>query len=161
MLLCSWQSYIKETTTTTTTLRKCPYDHRLTNKAYLSAVTVTNIFRSFYLQDGGKNQLALTVSECCLIKLLPYKNVKSCFWILKKRTYSFRGLLITPVFNTQWPKVSTGKRPTSNILLCNNISVITQLSAPEVTTLWRYTNLLIIIIIIINISFQKPVVWKY
>jgi len=39
-------------------LRKCPYDHRLTNKAYLSAVTVTNIFRSFYLQDGGKNQLA-------------------------------------------------------------------------------------------------------
>ena len=39
-------------------LRKCPYDHWLTNKAYLSAITVTNIYRSFYLQDGGKNQLA-------------------------------------------------------------------------------------------------------
>jgi len=39
-------------------LRKCPYDHRLTNKAYLSAVTVTDISRSFYLQDGGKKQLA-------------------------------------------------------------------------------------------------------
>jgi len=33
--------------------RKCPYDHRL-NKAYLSAITVTNISKSFYLQDGGK-----------------------------------------------------------------------------------------------------------
>ena len=26
-------------------LRKCPYDHWLTNKAYLSAIAVTNIFR--------------------------------------------------------------------------------------------------------------------
>ena len=38
-------------------LRKCPYDHWLTNKAYLSAITVTNISKSFYLQHGGKNQL--------------------------------------------------------------------------------------------------------
>jgi len=41
------------------------------------------------------------------------------FWILKKnvkkRTHSFRGRLITPVFNTQLPKVSSGKSPTSNI----------------------------------------------
>jgi len=29
-----------------------------TNKAYLSAITVTNISHRFYLQDGGKNQLA-------------------------------------------------------------------------------------------------------
>ena len=52
------------------------------------------------------------------------KNVKShVFWILKKnvkkRTYSFTGHLITPGFNTQLPKVSTGKSPTSNILLRN------------------------------------------
>jgi len=33
----------------------------------------------------------------------------------KKRKYSFRGHLITPVFNTKLPKVSTGKSPTSNI----------------------------------------------
>jgi len=39
-------------------LRKCPYDHGLTNKAFLSAITVTNISHNFYLQDGGKNQLA-------------------------------------------------------------------------------------------------------
>jgi len=40
-------------------LRKCPRDHWLRdNEAYLSAVTVTNISKSFYLQDGGKNQLA-------------------------------------------------------------------------------------------------------
>jgi len=29
----------------------------LTNKAYLSAITVTNISRSLYLQNGGKNSL--------------------------------------------------------------------------------------------------------
>jgi len=38
--------------------RKCPYDHWLTNKAYLSAITVTTISPSFYLQDGGKRRLA-------------------------------------------------------------------------------------------------------
>jgi len=31
---------------------------RPTNKAHLSAITVTNISRIFYLQDGCKNQLA-------------------------------------------------------------------------------------------------------
>jgi len=30
----------------------------LPTKAHLSAITVTNISKSFYLQDGGKNQLA-------------------------------------------------------------------------------------------------------
>ena len=30
----------------------------ITNKAYLSAATVTNISQSFYLQDGGKDQQA-------------------------------------------------------------------------------------------------------
>jgi len=33
----------------------------------------------------------------------------------KKHTHSFRGRLITPVFNTQLPKVSSGESPTSNI----------------------------------------------
>jgi len=33
-------------------------DLPFTNEAYLSAVTVTNISQSFYLQDGGKNQVA-------------------------------------------------------------------------------------------------------
>jgi len=28
------------------------------NNAYLSAITVTNIYKSFYLQNGGENQLA-------------------------------------------------------------------------------------------------------
>ena len=30
----------------------------LTKKAHLSAITVTNIYQSFYLQDGGRNQVA-------------------------------------------------------------------------------------------------------
>ena len=54
------------------------------------------------------------------------KNVKShvfLFWKKrkkrKKRTYSFTGHLITPGLNTQLPEVSTGKSPTSNILLRN------------------------------------------
>ena len=33
--------------TESVSLRKCPYDHRLINKAYLSAATVTNISQSF------------------------------------------------------------------------------------------------------------------
>jgi len=33
----------------------------------------------------------------------------------KRRAYIFIGHLITPVFNTQLPKVGTGKSPTSNI----------------------------------------------
>jgi len=32
--------------------------HWLTKKRILSAVTVTNIYQSFYRQNGGKNQLA-------------------------------------------------------------------------------------------------------
>jgi len=39
------------------TLRKCPLDRRLASKAYLSAVTVTIVSRSFCVQDGDKNQL--------------------------------------------------------------------------------------------------------
>jgi len=35
-------------------LRKCPYDHRLTNKAYLSAVTMTNISQSFVYKMAAK-----------------------------------------------------------------------------------------------------------
>ena len=34
--------------------RRCLYDHWFTIEAYLSVVTVTNISKSFYLQDGGK-----------------------------------------------------------------------------------------------------------
>jgi len=56
--------------------KKYPYDHWLTNKAYLSTITVTNISQSFYLQDAGKNHLVdmeqnyITVTPCiCQIKI--------------------------------------------------------------------------------------------
>jgi len=41
-------------------LRKCPNDHWLTNKAYLAPKRCHSDkhFSEFYLQDGGKNQLA-------------------------------------------------------------------------------------------------------
>jgi len=35
-------------------LRKCPYDHWLTKKAYLSAITVTNIYYSFTYKMAAK-----------------------------------------------------------------------------------------------------------
>jgi len=35
-------------------LRKCPHDHWLTNKAYLSAITVTNISKSFTYKMAAK-----------------------------------------------------------------------------------------------------------
>jgi len=44
--------------TESVSLRKCLYAHWLTNKAYLRAIAVANIYQSFYLQDGGKNQVA-------------------------------------------------------------------------------------------------------
>ena len=56
-------------------LRKCPYDHRLANEAYLSAITVTSISQSFYLQDGGKNQLAQIWNKNT--SLSPYNESKT------------------------------------------------------------------------------------
>ena len=60
-------------------LRKRSYDHCLTKKAYSSAITVTNISPSFYLQDGGKistgidmEQNYATVTLCVQILLLTY-----------------------------------------------------------------------------------------
>jgi len=44
-------------------------DVRLTNKAYLSAITVTNISQSIYLQDGTKNQLALIWNKIMSLSL--------------------------------------------------------------------------------------------
>ena len=35
-------------------LRKCPHDYRLTNKAYLRAITVTNICKSFTYEMAAK-----------------------------------------------------------------------------------------------------------
>ena len=55
-----------------------------TNKAYLSAVIMADISQSFYLQDGGKNQLAyiwnkitllsLYVQAYCVAKVLVFKD---------------------------------------------------------------------------------------
>jgi len=50
--------------------RKCPRDHGLTNKAYLSAITVTNIFQSFTYKMAAKStgidreQNYVTVTLC-------------------------------------------------------------------------------------------------
>ena len=41
-------------TTEPSDLRQCPYDHKLTNKAYLSGVTVRNIYESFTHKMAAK-----------------------------------------------------------------------------------------------------------
>ena len=43
-------------------LRKCPHDHYLINKAYISGVTVRTFMRVFP-QNGGENQLAYIWNE--------------------------------------------------------------------------------------------------
>ena len=46
------------------------------NKAYLSAITVTNISKCFYLQDGGKNQLTWIWNKI----MSPSPNVYMCVY---------------------------------------------------------------------------------
>ena len=43
-----------QTKTESDSLRKCPHDHRLTNKAYLSSITVTSISHSFTYKMAAK-----------------------------------------------------------------------------------------------------------
>jgi len=50
-------------------LRKCPYDHLLTN----SAVTVTNISQSLYLQDGKQKSTVIDMEQFYVtVTLSPY-----------------------------------------------------------------------------------------
>ena len=70
--------------------RKCPYDHWLTNKAYSSAVTVTNISWSFYLQAGGKNQLAQIWNKITSLSL--------CVYTVLHKKYPSTFLLVTRIF---------------------------------------------------------------
>ena len=44
-------------------LRKCPCDRRLTNKAYLSAITVTNISRSFLPTRWRKKSTGIDMEQ--------------------------------------------------------------------------------------------------
>jgi len=53
-----------------TDLRLYPYDHYLTNKAYLSDITVRNIYESFTHKMAGENQLAQIWNE--ITSLSPY-----------------------------------------------------------------------------------------
>ena len=81
-----------------------------------------NLRLSNYVDNTGNDRCANSVRENVWNN--SKKRKKSRFWILvkknvKTRMYSFTGHLITSAFNTQLPKVSTGKSLTSNILLGN------------------------------------------
>jgi len=54
-------------------LRKCQHDHCLTNKAYLSAVTVTNIYESFFTYKMAAKSTGIDVEQNYVnVTVLPY-----------------------------------------------------------------------------------------
>ena len=58
-------------------IRKCPYDHWLTNKAYLSAITATSIFRSFTYKMAAKtgwHRYGTKLRHCHLMYTLRHSN---------------------------------------------------------------------------------------
>jgi len=123
-----------------------PLLHHFEYARLLRRLFLTIMFKQDIIHKSGSTQhITMPSQEDQLRKNVcnNSKNVKKVlFWIWKKtfnNVHSFRGHLITLIFNTQLPKVSTGKSPTSNILLCNDVSIITQ---PK-------------------FYFQKPDVWKY
>jgi len=50
-------------------LRKCPYDHQLTKKAFLSDITVTDISRSF-TDKMGRKPAGIDMERNCVIVTL-------------------------------------------------------------------------------------------
>jgi len=60
-----------------------------TKRAYLSAITATNVSRSFYLQDGGKNQLALIWNK--ITPLSPRVLARAAFTCLTGSRAGFKG----------------------------------------------------------------------
>jgi len=87
-------------------LRKCPCDHWLTIKAYLSAITVTNISQSFYLQltgiDTELNYVTVTlcIQKVCIsnapnIRQLPtYTSCPLCYALVTARRIRQRGIIV-------------------------------------------------------------------
>ena len=70
-------------------LLKCPYDHKLTNKAYLSAVTVTSIFQSFTYKMGAKTSWHIdrlyTEQNYVIVTLCTPYDAVDCFKISECR----------------------------------------------------------------------------
>jgi len=60
-----------------------------TKRTYLSAITATNVSRSFYLQDGGKNQLALIWNK--ITSLSSYVLARAAFTCLTRSRAGFKG----------------------------------------------------------------------
>ena len=89
-------------------LRKCPYDHWLTNKEHLSTITVTNISQSFYLQDGDKNQLAKTwniitsLSPCVLARYLLFDQSKNFLVSVSFDSSLYCIFLVSLMFKISW-----------------------------------------------------------
>jgi len=89
-------------------LRKCPYDHWLTNKEHLSTITVTNISQSFYLQDGDKNQLAKTwniitsLSPFVLARYLLFDQSKNFLVSVSFDSSLYCIFLVSLMFKISW-----------------------------------------------------------
>ena len=61
-------------------LRKCPHDHWLTNKAYLSAITVTNITQSFTYKMAEKIDWHRYETKLCHCHpVMKYSKLRLCW----------------------------------------------------------------------------------
>ena len=63
--------------TESVSLRKC-FTYWHTNKAYLSAIKVTSISHSFYLQDGGKKPTGIDMEQNYVTVTLVYLRSRGC-----------------------------------------------------------------------------------
>jgi len=99
-------------------LRKCPYDHWLTNKAYLSAITVglTRIFRSFTYKMAvktGWHRYGTKLRHCHRM----YSGAHTCYtegYLASRRASTEGGYF--PRHRSRWDSTSAGSRasPSNN-----------------------------------------------
>ena len=100
--------------------RKCPYDHRDINKAYSSAITVTNIYQRFTYKMAAKinrhrygTKLSLSPYNWCSFLQSRHPSGQWSPW----------HFLMSRLKGTQkhWPKDSLGKSPTGTWFSCFTI----------------------------------------
>jgi len=80
-------------------LRKCPYDHWLTNEAYLSAITVTNIYQSLPTRwrqkstgiDMEQNDVTVTLCIASLGVIVVHFVCRERVFILSDVSCTVRG----------------------------------------------------------------------
>jgi len=119
-----WLKAVNEITARQTWTGLCKHDViKVCSIEYL-ITHIELVLPTFYqLLDRSQNYRIFNVMA--IVQPLTYHST-TAYFLAHPLGYSFRGHWITLVFNTQLPQVSTGNSQTSNILLRDNVSVITR-----------------------------------